>query len=265
MDDSRGNLDLIYFCIGILYFLHETCLSPASLTITAATHFLPATMTPPVTRPLAFVLCLVSTPASAFLSGAMPRAASRRLVLGAAGELSEDDELASERKAKLRELLSASERQINYLIDSRPHVLEMRNPEEYLRSATTLFRERLGMSEREARNVFVRMPYAPFGQSLEELEAKLDRLEHWFRSLKLSKRKLRRIISTRPFILRQPLKASMAQIDAVQASLQLTDKELQFLVGSPRPVLQSILSTPVKHIRSRIAENSRGERRRHGR
>ena len=225
-----------------------------------------ATMTAPVTRLLAFVLCLVSTPASAFLSGGtMPSAASRRLVLGAAGELSDDDELASERKAQLRELLSASERQINYLVDSRPHVLEMRNPEEYLGSGTTLFRERLGMSEREARNVFVRMPYAPFGQSLEELEAKLDRLEHWFRSLKLSKRKLRRIISTRPLILRQPLKASMAQIDAVQASLQLTDKQLQLLVGSPRPVLQSILSTPVKHIRSRIAENTRGERRRHGR
>ena len=222
-----------------------------------------ATMTAPVTRLLAFVLCLVSTPANAFLSVTMPRAASRRLVLGTAGELSEDDELASERKAKLRELLSASERQINFLVRTKPHVLEMRNVEEYLRSATTLFRERLGMSDREARNVFVRMPYAPFGQSLEELEAKLDELD-WFRSsLKLSKRKLRRLISMRPLILR--VEASMAQIDAVQASLQLTDKELQFLVGSPRPVLQSILSTPVKHIRSRIAENSRGERRRHGR
>ena len=227
----------------------------------------PATMAPPpVSRLLAVLLSLVSTPARAFLSGTTPRAASRWLVLGVAGELSEDDELASQqRKAKLRELLSASERQINYLVDSWAHVLEMRNPEEYLGSGTTLFRERLGMSEREARNVFVRMPYAPFGQSLEELEAKLDRLEHWFRSLKLSKCKLRRIISTRPLILRQPLKASMAQIDAVQASLQLTDKQLQLLVGSPRPVLQSILSTPVKHIRSRIAENSRGERRRHGR
>ena len=208
-------------------------------------------MTAPVTRLLAFVLCLVSTPANAFLSGTMPRAASRRLVLGTAGELSEDDELASERKAKLRELLSASERQINFLVRTKPHVLEMRNVEEYLRSATTLFRERLGMSDREARNVFVRVPYAPFGQSLEELEAKLDKLD-WFRSsLKLSKRKLRRLISMRPLILR--VEASMAQIDAVQASLQVTDKQLQLLVGSPRPALQSILLTPIKHIRPRIA------------
>ena len=172
-------------------------------------------------------------------------------MLGVAGELSEDDELASQqRKAKLRELLSASERQINLLVRSKPHVLEIRNAEEYLRSATALFRERLGMSEREARNVFLRVPYAPFGQSLEELEAKLD----WFRTrLKLSKRILRRKISTRPLILRNPLESSMAQIDAVQVSLQMTDKELQLLVGSPqRPVLEKILSTSIKDIKSRI-------------
>ena len=207
-------------------------------------------MTAPVTRLLAFLLCLVSTPARAFLSGTMPRAASRRLVLGAAGEPSEDDELASQQKAMLRELLSASERQINFLVRSKPHVLEMRNPEEYFRSATTLFQERLGMSEHEARKIFLRMPYAPLGQSLEELGAKLD----WFRStLKLSKRNLRRLISTSPRILLRSLESSMAQIDAVQVSLQMTDKELQFLVGSPRrPVLEKILCTSIKDIKSRI-------------
>ena len=205
---------------------------------------------PPVTRLLAFLLCLVSTPARAFLSGTMPRAASRRLVLGAAGELSEDDELASQRKAKLCELLSASERQINFLVRSKPHVLEMRNAEEYIRSATTLFQERLGMSEHEARKIFLRMPYAPFGQSLEELDAKLD----WFRNrLKLSKRNLRRLISTRPHISLHSLESSKAQIDTVQASLQMTDKELRFLVGSPtKPVLEKILSTSIKDITSRI-------------
>ena len=193
------------------------------MTVQPAAHFRvgDATMTATCTgtRLLAFLLCLAPVPA--FLNvPTLSSATIDRLVLGAAGGLSEGDALMLERKAKLRELLSASERQIDLLVRFHPHVLEMRNAEDFVRSAMALLQKKIGMNEREARHVFLRSPYSrlgtPLGQSLEELEAKLD----WFRSrLKLNKRNLRRLITTMPTVLHPSLGVSMLQIDALQASL----------------------------------------------
>ena len=162
----------------------------------------------------------------------------RSTALLAKPNLSEEE--MAERKEQLRELLRATEAEIDKFVSYNPAILFRRGILEAYSPKLTMLRERLGISKKEASQLCL-VAIRILTTSLGTLEGKID----WLQArLDLDKTQLREIIGRAPGTLTYSIEDNLGpSLEIIQSSLKLSDKELAKMIERKPALLQSNFSS----------------------
>ena len=150
------------------------------------------------------------------------------------------DEEMEKRKEQLRELLGATEAEIDKLVLDSPNVFIRRDIVGNHGPKVALLQKRLGVSQKDVGRLFLRANRL-LNVSLETLVLKID----WLQArLDLSKSDLRKIIKREPVTLAYSIKDNLEpSLGNIQNSLALSDKELTKMIVSTPELLSRDMST----------------------
>ena len=146
------------------------------------------------------------------------------------------DEEMAQRKEQLRELMCATEAEIDKLVRQNPRVLIKTDIVGDCRPKLALLQERLGISQKEAGQVYLAEARL-LSSSLETLESKMNWLQD---RLNLNKSQLRTIIERDPAVLGLSVENNIEPtLNNIQSGLELSDEELTKLTVRTPDVLKN--------------------------